>query len=231
MLFEAPQNTKLRHEWKHHITPVDKQTIINRMSVIASPDPHYGAEPYYIRSLYFDNVYDKALSERLNGCEVREKFRIRYYNGDPSYIMLEKKSKNGDLTGKESVRISRSLTESYITAGEELHHTEPGLAREMARLRLGAWKPVVLVDYTRYPFVYPTGNVRVTIDTDLRTAPFQTGLFDERLLTVPVLNDGEAVLEVKYDAFLPAPVRAIIEGIPRERCAVSKYTKCLNILE
>lgn len=48
---------------------------------------------------------------------------------------------------------------------------------------------------------------------------------------MPVLDEGEAVLEVKYDAFLPAPVRALLEGVPKQRCAVSKYTKCLDILE
>ena len=79
--------------------------------------------------------------------------------------------------------------------------------------------------------MYPTGNVRVTIDTELRTAPFQTDLFDGRTLAVPVLDEGEAVLEVKYDAFLPAPVRALLEGVPKQRCAVSKYTKCLDILQ
>ena len=75
------------------------------------------------------------------------------------------------------------------------------------------------------------GLVRVTIDTELRTAPFKTNLFDDRALTVPVLDEGEAVLEVKYDAFLPAPVRALLEGVTKQRCAVSKYTKCLDILE
>ena len=97
--------------------------------------------------------------------------------------------------------------------------------------KVAAVEPAVLVDYVRYPFVYPTGNVRVTIDTELRTAPFKTNLFDDRALTVPVLDEGEAVLEVKYDAFLPAPVRALLEGVTKQRCAVSKYTKCLDILE
>ena len=221
-----------RHEIKYIISAREAELLKYRLRALLRPDGHVRSDGgYFIRSLYFDDIDYRAYHEKLSGIKERTKYRIRFYNMDDSLIMLEKKSKNGDLTGKESVRISRSLAESYITAGEELHHTESGLAREMARLRLGAWKPVVLVDYTRYPLVYPTGNVRVTIDTDLRTAPFQTGLFDERLLTVPVLNDGEAVLEVKYDAFLPAPVRAILEGIPRERCAVSKYTKCLNILE
>lgn len=104
MLFEAPKGTKLRHEWKHLITPADREVIIQRLSVIAKPDPNYGNSPYHIRSLYFDTPYDKALSERLNGVEVREKFRIRYYNGNTDYIVLEKKSKFNQLCLYRSVR-------------------------------------------------------------------------------------------------------------------------------
>ena len=97
MLFESPKGTKLRHEWKHIISPSDQAQLIARLSTFCSPDEHYGANSYHIRSLYFDNVYDKTLRERLNGQECREKIRIRYYNFDDSYIVLEKKSKFKDL--------------------------------------------------------------------------------------------------------------------------------------
>ena len=148
---------------------------------------------------------------------------------DDSRITLEKKSKDGDFSGKESVRISASLRRRSLPAAGAARYRRA--RTRLARLRQNGWKPAVLVDYVRYPFVYPTGNVRVTIDTELRTAPFKTNLFDDRALTVPVLDEGEAVLEVKYDAFLPAPVRALLEGVTKQRCAVSKYTKCLDILE
>ena len=114
MLFELPETAKLRHEWKHVISPSDKAQLIHRLSSFCSPDPHYGSRSYHIRSLYFDNVYDKALSERLNGLNYREKFRIRYYNFDDSYIVLEKKSKYGSLCGKQSVRLSRGDTEELL---------------------------------------------------------------------------------------------------------------------
>lgn len=88
-----------------------------------------------------------------------------------------------------------------------------------------------MVDYQRYAYTYPVQDVRVTLDLDVRTCPYQTDGFSQRLLTVPALEPGEAVLEVKYDAFLPAPVRAVLEDVPKRREAVSKYVKCLSILE
>ena len=220
-----------RHEIKYIISLREAELLKYRLRALLRPDPHARTDgSYFIRSLYFDDTDYRAYHEKIAGVKERTKYRIRFYNMDDSRITLEKKSKDGDFSGKESVRISRELTEAFLTGGEALRDTEE-LARELARLRQTGWKPAVLVDYVRYPFVYPTGNVRVTIDTELRTAPFKTNLFDDRALTVPVLDEGEAVLEVKYDAFLPAPVRALLEGVTKQRCAVSKYTKCLDILE
>ncbi len=54
-----------------------------------------------MRSLYFDTPEDKALWEKVDCVNMREKFRIRYYNGDTSYIVLEKKCKVNGLCGKE----------------------------------------------------------------------------------------------------------------------------------
>lgn len=83
-----------RHEWKHEINLSDMLTLRQRLRVIAQPDEHTLDGKYDIRSLYFDNIEDKALREKLDGINIREKFRIRYYNGDTSYIHLEKKKQN-----------------------------------------------------------------------------------------------------------------------------------------
>lgn len=65
-------------------------------------DPHTQDGKYMIRSLYFDDPSDKALREKLDGVNLREKFRIRYYNRDPSLLHLEKKSKHNSLGTKFS---------------------------------------------------------------------------------------------------------------------------------
>ena len=86
-----------RHEWKHEISYADLLAIRQRLCTIAEPDPHAIDGKYLIRSLYFDNPDDKALREKIDGVNLREKFRIRYYNLDPSVIHLEKKGKRSDL--------------------------------------------------------------------------------------------------------------------------------------
>ena len=68
---------KFRHELKHEINLSDMITIRQRLRAATLSDPHAVDGKYFIRSLYFDNLSDKALHEKLNGINQREKFRIR----------------------------------------------------------------------------------------------------------------------------------------------------------
>ena len=83
-----------RSEIKHEISLADKFSIISNLRAVAQPDPHAGADgKYRIRSLYFDDWRDRALREKIDGVNEREKFRLRLYqSGD---VNLEKKVKRG----------------------------------------------------------------------------------------------------------------------------------------
>ena len=228
MLFEAPKGTKLRHEWKHIISPSDKAQLIARLSTICAPDPHYGAESYHIRSLYFDNVYEKALRERLNGQECREKFRIRYYNFDDRYIVLEKKSKFNQLCGKKSTRLTRQEVESLLRGEISwLMEKDSPLCQELyAKMRSQLLKPRVIVDYTRRAFVYEPGNTRVTLDYDVRTGLNSLDFFNPALPTIPADITRPTILEVKYDQYLPDNIHRAVQLHDRRTTNFSKYAAC-----
>ena len=74
-----------RHEWKHIIGVSDMIAIRQRLRTVAHADTNAVDGKYLIRSLYFDNLSDQALREKLDGVNRREKFRIRYYNGDTDF--------------------------------------------------------------------------------------------------------------------------------------------------
>lgn len=182
---------KYRHEWKHQITPEQKLILQQRLSAILERDFHTRNGSYKIRSLYFDNPADKALREKLDGVNVREKFRIRYYNDDLSFIQLEKKSKVNGLCLKESAALTKKQAED-LTWGEYGWMTESGvgLITELySKMMSQGLRPKTIVDYAREAFVYAPGNVRVTIDYDIRTG-FQTRDFlNPECITIPA---GEA---------------------------------------
>lgn len=83
-----------RHELKHYINYADVLQLRSRLLFVASLDENAAeGNGYRVKSLYFDNFNDKALKEKIDGVNEREKFRLRRYNDDKSFIRLEKKSK------------------------------------------------------------------------------------------------------------------------------------------
>ena len=106
-----------RHEIKHEINSADALVIRARLGAVASCDSHYENGVYRIRSLYFDDSFDTALREKLDGVNRREKFRIRLYNNSRDFICLEKKSKINGLCAKSSVRLTEREAEEQIVNG------------------------------------------------------------------------------------------------------------------
>ena len=93
-----------RHEIKLYVNTADCVQLRVRLRAIAKPDEHAVDDSGYdIRSLYFDNYSDKAVIDKLSGQSRREKSRLRYYNGDRSFIRLGRKSKDNKLWLQSSV--------------------------------------------------------------------------------------------------------------------------------
>jgi len=86
-------------------------------------------------------------------------------------------------------------------------------------------RPKTIVDYTRIPFVYEPGNVRVTIDENIRRDLRCADFLSPDCVTVPA---GEPVilLEVKWDEYLPNLIKRAVQVKNRRTGAFSKYQIC-----
>lgn len=214
---------KLRHECKHEINLSDMLVIRQRLSAVMKRDENGAEGKYFVRSLYFDDFTNKALREKIDGINIREKFRIRFYNNDTSFIRLEKKSKRNGLCVKESATLTKSEAQS-LTEGEYdwlINSDLPLLWELYSKMKTGL-KPKTIVDYTREAFVYPYGNVRVTIDRNIRTGMNCTEIFDENCPTV-FAGNSPIILEVKWDEFLPSVIRDLVQMEGRRTSSFSKY--------
>ena len=189
-----------------------------------SPDSHASDGRYEIRSLYFDNLDDKALREKLDGVSTREKYRIRLYNNDPSVIHLERKCKHGALGYKESTLLT--IEQAQRIADGDIRwmaeSTDKMLLGFYSRLRNEGLAAKVIVDYTREPFVFGPGNVRVTLDYNIRTALRCTDFLNPNCTTIPAPG-SPCILEVKWDHFLPDMIRDMVQLGDRHSTAYSKY--------
>ena len=216
-----------RHEYKHEISHCDLLILRQRLRTVMQQDPHASDGRYRIRSLYFDTPGDTALREKLDGVSRREKFRLRYYHEDLSFIRLEKKSKLGSLCRKETAPITRQQVQRLLEGDRDwMDHCSESLIKELAsKMRSSLLMPRTLVDYIREPFIYPPGNVRVTLDYDIRTGLGSTDFLNPQSLTVPS-GDAPIILEVKWDEFLPDLIRDLIQLENRRTGSFSKYAQC-----
>ncbi len=216
-----------RHEWKHEISFSDLLIIRQRLRAVAGMDPNSINGKYEIRSLYFDNWQDKALREKIDGVNKREKFRIRYYNGDKSFIRLEKKTKINGLGNKQSAAIAEKQAQAIVDGDYEwMRESNEMLVKELySKILSQCLRPKTIVDYTREAFAYSPGNVRITLDYNIRTGLARTDFLSPNCVTVPV-GTPIIILEVKWDNFLPDVIQDAIQLEGRRAGAFSKYAAC-----
>ncbi len=219
-----------RHEYKFLINEADAAALRSRLTAFMRRDAFHteSGGRYTVRSLYFDNASDQALREKLDGVDEREKFRIRCYDEDTSFIRLEKKGKKHGLCRKTSAPMTREEIEALIAGDTAFlraasHPLLNELAFKMTTLQL---RPRALVIYDREAYTYPAGNVRVTFDSRVRSGLNEIDLFNYKLPLVRVLPAPYTILEVKFDEYLPDTIRTLCHLDARVPCACSKYALC-----
>lgn len=218
--------SEYRHEWKHEIDLSGHLAVRQRLRAVAQVDSHAAEGAYLVRSLYFDTPGDKALREKLDGVNCREKFRIRHYNDDLSSLRLEKKSRRNGLGRKDMADMTPEEVRALLR-GETGWMTDSGrpLLRELGgKMKSQGLRPRAVVEYRREPFVYAPGNVRVTLDYDIR-AGLEARDFLDGGVAIPAA-EGLTVLEVKWDEFLPDVIRDAVQLPGCRTGSFSKYALC-----
>lgn len=224
---ERKLTMKFCHEYKHKISKQDFLTIQQNLSTVAQLDQHAINDTYMIRSLYFDNIYDKAFREKIDGVNCPERFQIRYYNRDTFIINLEKKSKINGLCNKETAPLSAKQTHQIICGNLDwMLESKYSLVIELySIIKSQGLQPATIVDCTRISYVYGSGNIRVTLDYDLRTGLRGLDFLNPYSVTIPVKNDP-IILDIKWDEFLPDTIKHACELPGRHTVTFSKYEMC-----
>ena len=218
-----------RHELKYYINPAELEALRRRLEPVMRMDSHCrGGRAYNVRSLYFDDAFDSAYFDKVDGVMARDKYRLRVYNHSDEVIFLERKRKLGDLVQKSSLRVTRRLAEQLISGDPRgLYRAEAPLLRDLyAAMRTGVMRPAVLVEYDRLAFTHPAESTRITFDMRLRSGLFSRDLFSPDAPMVATNDRDVEILEVKFDSYFPSHIRTLLSGIAGERCAISKYVMC-----
>lgn len=228
-MYFMEENIRYRSEIKYLLDTRDYVLLKNRFKSLFPLDENTPDKGFYhIRSLYFDDIGQRAYFEKLAGVEDRQKYRIRMYDFDETFIRFEKKVKrnnasykrNAVITKEQALEAMRGEFTSYMGSDDPL-------LREIAMYNASCvLRPSVIVDYDREAFVFEPCNVRLTFDSHIRTGLSDFDMFNRDLPTVPVIGPKQVVLEVKYDGALPSVVRDAMEGTAAVRMAISKFILC-----
>lgn len=188
-------------------------------------DVHQDGDCYEIRSLYFDDAWDRCMDENEAGVDQREKYRIRIYDPRADVIHLEIKEKNRGFTRKRACDLSREECLAIMDGDLplKLDGRAPLNSLQM-QMRCSRMEPKVIIAYERTAFVHVAGNVRITFDRNIMASRCRDEFLEERVSGMtPVLPAGLHVLEVKYDEFLPDVIAQQLETGKLRKTAFSKY--------
>ena len=218
----------LRHELKYVITYNDYISLASSLDWIMERDKEGGPDGYFIRSLYFDDIFRSIYHEKDDGVSRRRKYRIRAYDMDDYLIRFEIKDKFDSFISKTSARITREQCDMLANCnfGGLLTSDSPVLRMAYIDARTKLLRPEVIVDYSREVFVSNEGNVRITFDKNLRAGVATFDIFDPKVVTVPAMDQDKLILEVKYDDFIPGFLSPLLSGRKRQLTAASKYWMC-----
>ena len=218
----------LRKELKYNITNTDFYLIKHNLNNLIRKDPNCEGDFYTISSIYFDDYNKTSYNQVKNGISNRWKYRIRFYNYDESFIKLEKKHKINGLTDKTSVRITREMLDNILNNNIRIEENNDKLLNEfIIKMKKDLLRPIICIEYDRIPYVYKLGNVRITLDYNIRYTNKYNDLFNKNK-KVYYLKDK--ILEVKYNELIPDFIRYKLELNHLEQISFSKFNNCIDSL-
>lgn len=156
--------------------------------------------PNTVNNIYFDDIQKSSAIENIEGEEMRSKHRIRWYNDNESKIVLEKKIKFSSSGTKERIILKSKDSNKSIIEAE----------------RLTGKKAIIQNSYFRK--YYLKGNIRITIDTDLKFKLPKTNNFK--------IFKG-VIVEIKYNTSDDLNVSKLINNYSQ----LGKFSKYLEGLK
>jgi len=199
--------------------------LSHKLDQVMIQDEHNGTHGYIIRSLYFDTIYDQDFFEKAAGTELRRKIRLRIYDTEADFAMLEMKQKQGNQQLKRSLRVSKEDGKA-ISCGDYsplLRYKDPFAAECYAMMHSRCYRPVTIVEYHRKAYIAKENKIRVTFDNQIVATESDFDVFSPGLNMNPVMDKFNVVLEVKYNGFLLDYIQRLLNCVDRSELSVSKY--------
>ena len=222
------KDTMYRVEDKFFCKETEMYCLQKRLdSVLQSDSNENSTEGYSVCSLYFDDLDDSCLSDTVEGNRIRRKYRARIYNHSLDTIKLEVKEKLDNRVRKKSKNITeKELLQLMNGECIECQPTmeDPATLFNLA-IQTNHLAPKVIVTYERKAFIFEPGNVRITLDRNVRSSK-RVESFGKSDISYDFFVERDKIIEMKYDEFMPEFILQLLELENMQQIAYSKYQLC-----
>jgi len=190
-----------RYELKYHLNKEQviffKEKILDYMKI-----DKYGLTT--IGSIYFDTPNYYLIRKSIEKPLFKEKIRLRSYGiaNEDSPVFLEVKRKNEKIVYKRRIVTTEAKAEKFFNKNEEFDSKQ--ISRELLAFKetYEVLEPKYLIIYDRIAYYQDDSDVRITLDMNPRYRVEDLNLHTSTK-GIPLLEDGEAILEVKVQNSVP----------------------------
>ena len=232
-----------RYEFKYILTAKKRVELEKDLHYFVELDPFVQNIPnhkYVVRSLYYDDPFNSAFHDKIDGLFARSKFRIRTYDQHAETmktLFLEIKGRHNNLVFKHRtpVKINGFNWGALHNGGLAkaiFENAEPCPVADQfyfdsIRKKL---QPVALIDYERRPYFSKYDhNFRLTFDDHLRALATNT-LFPNKNVTPKDILSGYTVLEMKFKHQTPSWFHRLIQTHELQKVSLSKICAGMEVL-
>ncbi len=211
-----------RYEIKYLLKKEQVEFLVDNLKNYMEVD-QYGMTS--IASLYYDTPNHRLIRESIDGDNFKEKIRLRSYglNKPGKPVFLELKRKADGIVYKRRVETSIDDVDKFINY-ENDNLTDGQISKEIEYFRnyYKSLIPSCLIIYDRVAYFERNGDLRLTIDFNPRFRLDNLNL-NTSMDGVSLLNDGEAILEIKVQEAIPLWLSSILDRGKIYKGSFSKY--------
>ncbi len=182
--------------------------------------------PRQVNNIYFDSFDLQSLNANLSGVEQRQKLRLRWYGKTLAQVtaaQLELKCRQGVTGWKEAAPFDGALLLEQLPWSALMVTLRQGLDARARHWLACYGQPTLINSYQRAYYETPDGQLRLTLDTQLRAYAQRFTAYPN--LHTQVVQPGVMVVELKSltdDATLRR-LTALLVSFPARVGRFSKY--------
>lgn len=217
-----------RYELKYILNTDQYKAVTEGIAPYVDADEYcIGGKTYSLFNIYYDTQDYSLIRHSVSKPPFKEKLRLRSYYENPDSndkVFIELKKKADGCVNKRRVKMTYADALDFLETGRFIkngNYMHDMVANEIQHfLKTYTVEPKALIAYNRAAYFLKSDNkIRITFDTDVRGGPFKNGYAG----TVPLLDDGLFLMEIKVSDHIPLPIVKILSENKVYRRGFSKY--------